>query len=62
MPIDGVSDTLMLRCTVHKHRLEEAGDRLFTFARLPDSQWAIARRTERPQSANRSLVPDLRVW
>src|SRR6202012_4133166 len=59
-------DTLVQRCTVHKHRnllahaperlheevsadyrvadsLEEARDQLFTFARLPDSQWRSAR-------------------
>src|SRR5215472_7504919 len=47
-------DVPVQRCTVHKHRnllahaperLEEAGERLFTFTRLPPSQWKSVRTT-----------------
>jgi transposase-like protein len=34
-----------LKCRAVADSLEEAGDRLFTFARLPDSQWRSARTT-----------------
>ena len=34
-----------LRCRAVADSLEEAGDRLFTFTRLPDSQWRSARTT-----------------
>jgi putative transposase len=34
-----------LKCRAVADRLEEAGDRLFTFTRLPDSQWRSARTT-----------------
>ena len=33
-----------LNCRAVADSLEEAGDRLFTFTRLPDSQWRSARR------------------
>ena len=34
-----------LKCRAVADSLEEAGDRLFTFTRLPDSQWRSARTT-----------------
>ena len=34
-----------LKCRAVADSLEEAGDRLFTFSRLPDSQWRSARTT-----------------
>jgi transposase-like protein len=34
-----------LKCRAVANSLEEAGDRLFTFTRLPDSQWRSARTT-----------------
>ena len=34
-----------LKCRALADSLEEAGDRLFTFTRLPDSQWRSARTT-----------------
>jgi transposase-like protein len=34
-----------LKCRAVADSLQEAGDRLFTFARLPDSQWRSARTT-----------------
>ena len=34
-----------LKCRAVADSLEEAGDRLFTFARLPSSQWRSARTT-----------------
>ena len=34
-----------LRCRAVADSLEEAGDRLFTFTRLPPSQWKSARTT-----------------
>ena len=34
-----------LRCPAVANSLEEAGDRLFTFLRLPPSQWRSARTT-----------------
>ena len=34
-----------LKCRAVADSLEEAGDRLFTFTRLPDSQWLSARTT-----------------
>jgi transposase-like protein len=34
-----------LKCRAVADSLEEAGDRLFTFSRLPDSQWRAARTT-----------------
>ena len=34
-----------LKCTAVADSLEEAGDRLFTFTRLPDSQWKSVRTT-----------------
>ena len=34
-----------LRCRAVADSLEEAGDRLFSFTRLPDSQWRSARTT-----------------
>jgi transposase-like protein len=34
-----------LKCRAVAQRLEEAGDRLFTFTRLPESQWKSARTT-----------------
>ena len=56
-----------LKCRAVADSLEEAGDRLFTFTRLPDSQWRSARTTnaierlheefKRPhQDANRAAV------
>jgi hypothetical protein len=35
-----------LKCRAVADSLEEAGDRLFTFTRLPDSQWRSARTTK----------------
>ena len=35
-----------LKCRAVADSLEEAGDRLFTFTRLPDSQWRSARTTD----------------
>src|SRR3954463_14747896 len=34
-----------LKCRAVADSLEEAGDRLFSFSRLPDSQWRSARTT-----------------
>jgi transposase-like protein len=34
-----------LKCRAVADSLEEAGDRLFTFTRLPPSQWKAARTT-----------------
>src|SRR5213080_3211801 len=35
-----------LKCRAVADSLEEAGERLFTFIRLPDSQWRSARTTD----------------
>ncbi|MBV8590946.1 MAG: transposase [Acetobacteraceae bacterium] len=42
-----------LKCRVAQ-RLEEAGDRLFTFTRLPESQWKSARTTMRLSDSMKS--------
>src|SRR6187399_2896313 len=48
-----------LKCRAVADSLEEAGDRLFTFARLPDSQWKSARTTnaiERPHEESKRRI------
>jgi len=37
--------------------LEEAGDRLFTFTRLPESQWKSARTTDEIDKSDFSQAP-----
>ena len=44
-----------LKCRAVADSLEEAGDRLFTFARLPDSQWRSARTTNADRAAARRV-------
>ncbi len=49
-----------LKCPAAADSLEEAGDKLFVFTRLPPSQWKSARTTkaiERPASAKRHFMP-----
>ena len=41
-----------LRCPAVANSLEEAGDRLFTFLRLPPSQWRSARTTNAIERLN----------
>ena len=45
--------TWRLKCQAVADSLEEAGDRLFTFTRLPPSQWKSARTTNAVERSGR---------
>ena len=44
-----------LKCRAVADSLEEAGDRLFTFTRLPESQWKSARTTNAIERLKRRI-------
>ena len=46
-----------LKCRAVADSLEEAGERLFAFTRLPSSQWKSARTTPQHEMMGRVLEP-----
>src|SRR3954469_17143189 len=53
--------TWRLKCRAVADSLEEAGDKLFTFTRLPPSQWKPARPTNAVESLHEEFNPRIKT-